>query len=424
MLLEFRLKNYRSFSEEAALSLVASGDSTLKENNAAPTGIPSIPSVLRSAVIYGANASGKSNLIRGLNLMKGVVVESASLQPGQTFNVQPFQLDRLKKTQPTLFEVTLAIDRVRYQYGFQFTPARIVGEWLLVYKTKRPQRWFSREYNAETDQDSYEFSSFFSGQKDSWKKATRSNALFLSMAVQLNCKQLEPLFKWFARDLVVFPDEGFPHFGFTTNAIQSEGGQGDVKAFLSSADMAISSIKAVRKEGFHGQLQFSPQDGFTSKGGKAEIVIPVFKHEAGKNQAEFELHDESRGTQKMFCLAAPMLDILKNGRTLVVDELDGSLHPLLIRQILNTFHDPERNGPIGQIVFATHDTSLMLPSLMRRDQIWLTEKSESQSSELIPLSDFTPRPRKNEAIGKGYLAGKYGSIPIVGHRLDFGGFGG
>ena len=195
MLIDFRVKNFRSLRDEQVLSLVAAKDKTLHELNTMPSGIKAAPFLLRSAVIYGANASGKSNLIKALHYMRAVVAESASImQPGELFNVKPFRLDAKSSTQPTEFEVTFIVDGVRHQYGFALTADRVTSEYLLVYKAFKPQQWFDRRYDNETGKDQYEFGTGLKGQKSVWEGATRTNALFLSMAAQLNSDQLQPVF--------------------------------------------------------------------------------------------------------------------------------------------------------------------------------------------------------------------------------------
>jgi AAA15 family ATPase/GTPase len=423
MLLEFRVRNYRSFAEEAAFSLVASKDPHLRDENTAETKIKSLPRALRSAVVYGANASGKSNLMRALLLMRGVVLESANLKPDQPYNVQPFRLDAQTLLKPTMFEVTVLLGGVRHQYGFEFTPSRIISEWLLVYKTGRPQKWIDRHYDQDKEKETYDFSSFLSGPKSVWQEATRPNALFLSTAVQLNSEQLAPLFQWFSSALIVLLDGGLLPFEYSTQLVQSPEGSKSVVDLMQSADLAIRDISAVKRKGFRRGFRLDIQTGETASDQvEQEFYLPSFKHQAGDISAEFEYADESQGTQKLFSLAGPLFDIIKNGKVLVIDELDRSLHPLLVRQIVNTFHDPERNTAGAQLIFTTHDTSLLESGLLRRDQIWLIDKDQMQSSTLVPLTEFSPR--KGEAIERGYLGGRYGGIPILPERLKAGSGGG
>lgn len=416
MLLEFRVRNYRSFKCENALTLVASRDSSLAETNTIETRMPSVPRALRSAVIYGANASGKSNLVRALQLMRGVVLESAALQPNQLFHVQPFRLDEQSSREPTLFEVTIMIGGVRYQYGFEFVAARIVSEWLLVYQKSKPQRWFDRRVGESDGKDKFEFGPHLSGAKRIWQEVTRPNALFLSTAVQFNSEVLAPLYSWFAETLNVFLDGGQLPPEFSTNMIQTPAGQARIASLLSAADIAIASISAEPMKGFRQTFNLDPAKGVAdAKIEETEILMPRFNHKSGDVLADFEFGDESQGTQKLYSLAGPLFDIIEKGRILVIDELDRSFHPLLVRQIIETFQNPKINCLGAQLIFTTHDTAQLDSSLLRRDQIWFTEKRRDQSSELVPLMEFSPR--KGEALERGYLGGRYGGVPILANRL-------
>jgi AAA15 family ATPase/GTPase len=141
-----------------------------------------------------------------------------------------------------------------------------------------------------------------------------------------------------------------------------------------------------------------------------ERLMPQFVHKTAHGSASFELYEESQGTQRLYALAAPVLDVLKHGRLLIIDELDSSLHPLLVRRLVRMFHQPELNPHGAQLFFTTHDSSLLDRTLFRRDQIWFTEKDNDQATRLYPLSDFSPR--ENEAWERGYLSGRYGAVPF------------
>jgi AAA15 family ATPase/GTPase len=416
MLLEFRVANYRSFYDEQVLSLVASADRHLSAENTASTNAKGVRRALRSAVIYGANASGKSNLLRALAVMRAIVVQSAQLGPEQPLNVQPFRLARRKKLEATLFEVTVVLEGVRYQYGFELTTQRITREWLQVYKASRPQTWIDRTYDAESDRDGYASTPLLAGQKAVWQEATKRNSLFLSVAVQLNSEQLAPLHKWFSSALVVLLDGATLPFSFSTTAIQSKEGAASISQLMRSADIAIDSVSAVARKGLQRQFQLDLHTGeASSQQIEGDVMVPLFTHRAGDQTAIFEFAEESQGTQKLFSLAGPLMDILAAGKTLVIDELDRSLHPLLVRQIVNTFHDPDTSGPTPQLLYTTHDTTLLDSTLLRRDQVWLTEKGADQASRLVPLMEYSPR--KNEALERGYLGGRYGGVPILDERL-------
>ncbi|ROH85266.1 ATP-binding protein [Pseudomethylobacillus aquaticus] len=411
MLLEFRVRNYRSIRDEVVLSFVASKDKKLAETHLATTGISSLPNVLRSAVVYGPNASGKSTLLQALFYMRAVVAESATImQPGQTFNVQPFRLDMEYAKQPSEFEITFLLDGVRHQYGFTLTPERIVDEWLLVYRAPKPQQWFRRSFNEETQSSDYEFSiTHLTGPRKLWQEATRPNALFLSTAAQLNSELLGPIFRWLVEQPDYFGAGLSPLPDLTTQLLQTELGKKAVREFLASADISISDVVSVSRPGFQQQILFGP-DGANFSREEREILMPQFVHHTEHGSATFELHEESEGTQRLYALIAPVLDVLKNGRLLIVDELDRSLHPLLVRRLVRMFHMPELNPLGAQLLFSTHDTSLLDRTLFRRDQIWFTEKDRDQATRLFPLSDFSPR--ETEAWEKGYLIGRYGAVPF------------
>jgi len=409
MLIEFRARNYRSIRDEVALSFVASKDKKLAETHLASTGIPSLPNVLRSAVIYGPNASGKSTLLQALFYMRAVVAESATMQPGQTFNVQSFRLDKEYAKQTSEFEITFLLGGVRHQYGFTLTPERIVDEWLLVYRSPKPQQWFSRSYDEKSKSYEYEFSTHLTGQRKLWQETTRSNALFLSTAAQLNSELLGPIFRWLVEQPVYFGAGLSPLPDLTTQLLQTDVGKRAVRDFLASADISISDVVSVSRSGFQHQFLIGPEGPQFSRE-EREIVMPQFVHQSEHGSATFELHEESEGTQRLYTLIAPVLDVLKNGRILIVDELDRSLHPLLVRRLVSMFHQPELNPLGAQLLFSTHDTSLLDRTLFRRDQIWFTEKDRDQASHLYPLSDFSPR--ETEAWEKGYLIGRYGAVPF------------
>jgi len=416
VLLEFRVKNFKSIKDEAVLSLAASKDPTLSTSHTIETGIKAIPAVTRSAAIYGPNASGKTNLINAMGYMKVVVAQSASTQPDQKFSVKSFQLDDATKNAPSEFEITFLKDGIRYQYGFAMTPHRIVEEWLLVYKTGKPSTWISRSYNADTDEDKIEIGSGVKGQKSVWQKSTRSNALLLSVAVQLNSEQLRPVYNWITQDLFVLGLNDLPN-AFSIKKVQDQNSRSQIISFLASADISIEDISIESKEGSSQKFKInisgnSPDSSIEP----TETLIPMFHHKTSNGSAIFEIHEESLGTQRLFALAGPILEILKQGKTLVYDELDSSLHTLLARKLVELFHNPTANKHGAQLIFSTHDTTLLQNDLMRRDQVWFIEKDDQQASKLYPLTDFSPR--KKEDLERGYLAGRYGAIPFL-QGLDF-----
>lgn len=418
MLVEFRVKNFRSLRDEQVLSLVASKDNALSDTNTLATGIKALPRILPGAVIFGANASGKSNVIKALQYMRGIVMESATvMQPGQSFDVQPFRLDPSSENEPTEFEITFIIDGVRYQYGFALTPVRVVSEYLLVYKSFKPQQWFERHYDEESDAERFEFGTGLKGTKNLWESATRPNSLFLSMAVQLNSDDLRPVFEWFAHELVIINEDSPLDPQLSIRLLKQEEGKKQICDFLAAADISIADIEVIDKQIPAGLFLFkmlAPKINVEAL--EKEEKRLRFTHVTSLGKAEFRFEDESGGTRILVFLAGMVLDILEKGRTLVIDELDTSLHTLLVRELVSRFHRPDLNRAGAQLVFTTHDAALLdAPDLFRRDQIWLVEKDNEQASTLVALAEFSPR--KHEALGKNYLSGRYGGIPFLSNDL-------
>lgn len=417
MLIEFTVHNFLSIREPATLSLVKGSGDELQDTNVMVPDAPGTPPLVRSAAIYGPNAAGKSNLIKALKVMEKMVRESArESQAGEPLPVTPFLLDEGSAVKPCEFEVHFISEGVRYQYGFAATRERVTEEWLLAYPKARPQRWIDRRYDE--DRQTYVWGSMdkLTGKKQLWQEATRPNALFLSTAIQLNNQQLQPVFKWFSDTLHV---AGFGrwHPGFSIELCEDEGARKEVVSFLRAADIDIDDVE-LEKEKFDikalpNDMPDSVKDELARKLKDKSIVSVKTVHilDSGR-KVLFDLEDESDGTQKIFALAGPWLDTLEHGYVLIIDELHDNLHPLIVRFLVKLFHDPETNPRNAQLIFTTHDTSILNQEVFRRDQIWFCEKDESRSTSLIPLTDFRPR-KKVENLERGYLSGRYGALPYV-----------
>ncbi|MBU0945014.1 MAG: ATP-binding protein [Proteobacteria bacterium] len=418
MLIEFSVKNYRSFWESQTLSMAAGATKELQEENCFIPSVQELPRLLRSAVVYGPNGGGKSNLIKALGFMKKLVLLSAKeSQEGERIALNPFLLHREGSSQASEFEVVFVEDGVRYQYGFAATNNQVTREWLLAYPGNRAQRWFERSYNPKKEKEEWYFGAKFIGQKKTWQKSTRPNALFLSTAVQLNSEQLKPVFNWFQKLVVIGHGERIER-GFTVTSCEVKEERNEILTFLKNAGIEVDGI--IIKEKNLDDVNFSsgmPDElrNFFQKDLQGRSFKEVFfKHQLtnSEDSALFPLTEESDGTQKLFAYAAPWLDLLTNGRVLVVDELDNSFHPHLVRFLLKLIHGSKSNKANGQLIFSTHDTSILDTKVLRRDQIWFMEKDDTQATQLYPLSDF--HPRKHEALEKGYLQGRFGALPYIG----------
>jgi len=418
MLIEFNITNYRSIKENQKLSMVAAKDPSHQDANCMPSGIDAIPQIVRTAVLYGPNASGKSNLISALAFMRSMVETSAvGIREGQALNISPFRFDSETTNQPSEFEVTFIDNGVRYQYGFALNATRVIKEWLLVYVERKAQRWFERNYDDKKGKDRWYFGSHLVGGKKQhqlWSDSTRGNALFLSAAVNLNSEQLRPIFNWFVNKLIIVGSNSQPLPFYTMERIKNELDKPQIIKFLQAADLGITDVQIKMQKGQHVQLRL--ESGVAAIESKQEADIPsatLFHQGKGQNNfVGFDLNEESHGTQRIFAYAGPILDVLRDGKILVVDELDGSLHPKMIHFLVSIIQNAHLNKNNAQLIFTTHNTSLLDTEFFRRDQIWFMEKDKEQASHLYPLTDFSPR--KSEALEKGYLIGRYGALPYFG----------
>ncbi|OGT38392.1 MAG: hypothetical protein A3F12_07760 [Gammaproteobacteria bacterium RIFCSPHIGHO2_12_FULL_38_14] len=413
MLIEFHVTNYRSIRDTQTLSMVASTDNAHLEASCVETAILAVPKVLRSAILYGPNASGKSNLISALGFMRSMVETSAvAVREGQSLNVTSFRFDSITSNAPSEFEVTFLENGVRYQYGFSLTSTRVTREWLLVYVERKAQRWFEREYDEKQDQYNWYFGSHLTGgnQRQVWKDSTRSNALFLSTAVNLNSDQLRPIFNWFVNKLIVISGNQLFSELLTMSRVTDSVFKSQLIQFLRAADLGITDVMPEMKKGRKFNVHLGTEPAVENQ--EVDIPSATFLHQGKDKAIAFEFKDQSHGTQRLFSYAAPVLDALENGKTLVVDELDSSLHAKMVRFLVNLMHDVELNKNNAQLIFTSHNTSLLDTDLFRRDQIWFIEKDNESASQLYPLTDFSPR--KGEALEKGYLIGRYGALPFFG----------
>jgi uncharacterized protein len=422
MLIEFSATNFKSIHKTQTLSLVASPASELREKNCIVINEQRVPALLRSAAIYGPNASGKSNFMEAMEFMDSFVRESSKDgQEGELIEVKPFLFNAISQIEPSEFEVLFLQGGIRYQYGFAVNSARILHEWLIAYPEGRPQRWFEREFDTAANMDNWYFGSKFKGHKTLLQAATRDNALFLSTAVQLNNEQLKPVFNWFQQKLrTIGVGELAPTY--STTLCKTEAGRKRILELLNAADLSIANIQVEMKKFDSSTLPTTMpellKDMIRKDMDGKEIPEIKFLHTVAGTEdlVALDIDDESEGTKRLFAFAGPWLDVLDKGHVLFVDELNNSMHPLMVRFLIGLINNPQINTKNAQLIFSTHDTSVLDNDLFRRDQIWFTEKDVTNATKLYPLSDFTPR--KGEALEKGYLKGRYGALPYIG-ELSF-----
>lgn len=416
MLIELSVANYRSIHDTQTFSLMKGSGNERVDSNSFVVEAANRFELLRSSAIYGPNASGKSNFLLALRILQQIVLESATArQHGDPLPVVPFRLCPQARTQPSEFEVTFLVEWVRYQYGFSATTARIHEEWLLAYPKGRAQRWFTRAWNDDKQCHEWELGSNLLGEKQLWQKSTRDNALFLSTAVQLNSKQLKPLFDWFKSTLRMAGVGGWgPLFSATMCEHEDKA---RVMRFLHAADLHIDDVLVETQPFDVNQLPDEIPESLRAAiaddmKDKLHFDIKTVHKDSEGKPVIFDFEDESDGTRKLFSFAGPWLDALENGYVLFIDELHDNLHPVLVRYLVELFHSSETNPKNAQLVFTTHETSILNQDVFRRDQIWFCEKDAAQATRMYPLTDFSPR-KGRENLELAYLSGRYGALPFI-----------
>ncbi len=439
MLLQFKVENFRSIGEAQTLDLIASSayKELIDRNTLDLHAEEKLPRILKTAAVYGPNAAGKTSLVMALAFLRWFVADSLTqTQAGTAIPVVPFRLSPSFREKDSSFEVVFfeeewkepaekteeTLRSIRYQYGFRLNQKRVTEEWLLAYPHGRPQKWFHRVFDPGSQSYRYTFGSHFLGGRlrEDWKAQTRDNALFLSTSVQLNSYQLRPVFDWFKSRLNVMNADGKNPSRTLSWLDQKKNLSQRVESFLRGMDLSVDEIQVDRKpfdpQSLPPDMPHPLRERIIQDLTGEEVVNLRFLHPSSIDPAPtvgdrvaFSLEEQSAGTQNLFFFAGPWLDLLDNSGILVVDEIDTSLHPLIVRRLVEQLQCPSCRG---QLIFTTHDSSLLSSGLFRRDQIWFVEKTPQWETELYPLSDFPVQ--KKEALEKRYLNGRYGAIPFFG----------
>ena len=418
MLIEFRFKNFKSFQDDQVLSMVAGSDKSLPDNVITDKALGK-RKLVRSAVLYGANASGKSNLVDALDFVQRFVKGSAERKQGAEIPVHLFRLGKSDDESPAEFEISFIHQGVRYQYGFSVDRKRVHEEWLIAYPKGLPQKWFERSPSLDSLESEWYFGPQLKGEKKRLVSVTRPDVLFLSVAATFDHKQLSEVYRWFSYYLRVIQYD--PAFALSFEQLTARGVAEDkdfktlMQNLLQLADLGIADLSVEKTPLTEASLPFGVfSEKFRSSLLEWENFDVQIWHRARDRTGSgvsFSLEDESLGTRRLFAMGYPWLHTLGEGFTLVIDELDTSLHPVLVRNLVDSFHNLDLNSQNAQLVFNTHDTTLLDSSLFRRDQVWFVEKDNAGASHLYPLLEFSPR--KNEALAKGYLQGRYGALPFI-----------
>ena len=419
MLLEFSVSNYLSFKQKATLSMLAT---SIKEH--VDTNIFSTEryDLLKGAVIYGANASGKSNMVRAMSTMRRLVLQSFEQSSADDLDIIPFLLNTDTEHKPSFFETVFLIDNIRYRYGFEVDNNNIRAEWLFEALKNTEKPLFLRE------EEGIEVMKGFPEGKD-LEERTRNNALFLAVTDQFNGKISQKIMKWFNNFISI---SGLSHEGYkavTFGMLENKQTRNTLLDFYKKLDLGFDEISISKKQFDLKELPGEIPDRLikqliTDLEGAYKIDIKtIHKKYNDKNNVvgnvEFDMRSqESSGTNKLFNISGPIFDVLNDGGLLVVDELDASLHPLLTLAVTKLFNSSEFNRNNAQLIFATHDTNLLYYGNYRRDQIYFVEKDQYGASDIYSLVEYKEDGktiRKDRSFEKDYIEGRYGAIPFIGN---------
>lgn len=398
MLVNFTFKNFRSFRDEMTLSMEAASIQELSDAVVKSCGEELLP----VAVMYGANSSGKSNVLKALKAMRDVLLNSVKLNPKDRLDAEPFSLDLTSSFEPTSFEIQFTLNGSKFRYGFDYTSEIIISEWL--YEKRPGEREFELFLRSGNE---FKISKTRFSEGIGKQDATPANRLFVSLVAQLNGKVSQSILDWFSNIEYMSGMDGKGYAGKTLRTIFYQyAGKEDIMNLLNHTHLGFDGIKV--------SMNIADEDSVDSK-----TIHNIYDNNGNiVSKKEFPTDKmESEGTKKMIEIAGPIVDAIRLGQILIVDELDAKLHPFLTRKIISMFMDKEFNQNGAQLIFATHDTNLLNIQYLRRDQIWFTEKDKTDSTELYSLVEFRDeagnKVRNDRNIEKDYINGRYGAIPFM-----------
>lgn len=410
MLIEFSITNFLSFKEKNTFSMIASSDNTLEDNF---TNIGN-EKLLKMTALYGANASGKSNLFKILSLISNMIRQSNFINPNILLPIIPFKLDKETMKKPSEFEIKFLIDKVRYIYGFEADAKNIYKEYLMYYPNGRPVKIFNRENINE-----YSFNVSDEKILNDIKEKNTANKFFITTATNWNFKKTKPAFEFLTEKLgVVMSYEQLNNYSYNMYFNDKDKTlEKFALKFLEKADFNIKGYKVIQEKMNDELINTLPDIMKSFIPTNTHIFKVNTTHIVNGSKYDFDISEESLGTQVIFSFIPVIKDVIDNGKVLLIDEFDKSLHPHIVKYIVELFNDPDLNKNNAQLIFNTHDTNLLDLELLRRDQIWFTEKnSENGESTLYALDDFSIR--KSENVEKGYLLGRYGAVPFLVNNFD------
>jgi len=418
MLLNFKVKNFRSIKDEVMLDLQATSDKAIESQAVFDLGKVSL---LKTAAIYGPNASGKSNILKAFAVFRTMILESL-LRNNLTIDLpnEYFKLSSVGENKPSYFEMTFLLNNEVFTYGFELGKKKIYREWLT-------QKKGNKQLFVRNGQEIEHNKNYFREASLSLKKQTTERVLFLTVLASNNGTLSRQLVSFMQQTNFVFGTERGSTLNFSFSKFS---GDLDVAAqmreLIRIADFGVVDIKANEKMVSVNQIQNMPDKFkellFKDSSEVAERDLKFLHKKFNQKGKEIEnepldfLTEESAGTQQWFALSAPILDTLNGGKILFIDELDASLHPILSQYLISLFNSKEKNPKNAQLIFTTHDVSLLQEKLLRRDQIYFTEKNNEGATQLFSLSDISER--KGVDFAKRYLEGRYNALPYISDFED------
>lgn len=419
MLLEFSVENFLSIASRECLSMNAGRFKSTRIGAVLDTKSKIAPNVLRSMAVMGANGAGKSTIFHALEFVQDFVRFSAqSMQLGDDIHVAPFKLDNELKNGASHFEVVFLCGSTEYAYSFSADTKRVLEERLTARKNKKPtHEVFSRKFEGKDY--IWNIINLPKEQASLWKNSTRPNALFISTAVHLNSIDLIEPFEWLTDTLrIQTTSNNIFSPGQTAHLIKDHVEDGCKKAILNilrEADLGIRDISIDTKKFEPSMLPLEMPDNVRNdieKEMSGQVMhTPKFIHRSLQSEdILFDINEESNGTKRLFEMAGQLISAIQHNLVLVVDELEESLHPYILRMIVNMFQNPDTSDSRAQLVFSTHNTDILDSNILDRDQFYFVEKRRGQS-KLIRLNDY--KPRKGEALRSNYLKGRYGGVPSI-----------
>lgn len=395
-LLRFTIENFRSIAEQK--SIVLTPDSQVEEL-AENVAVQGEHRYFRTAAIYGANSSGKSNVVRGLAMMKHLVDSSVKMNNGEALTYDPFALNAEKAQSPTLYELDFLTEGEHYRYGFSHNAQEIYEEWLIrIDEAGKATKLFDR------DKEGIGVNEVDFAEGKGLEERTNDNRLFLSLVGQLGGKISNQILAFFSLKLDVLSGLKTEHYQSITEMYLLEQAPGieELLAFLLRVQLGFSRLVVRFLE--DGHIKMLSQHGVYDQEG----------NRIGEQNFDFK-QMESAGTQKLFDMAGPIFATLYRGGVLIIDELDAKMHPLLTQELVALFNDSARNPRGAQLIFTTHDTNLLSAQLLRQDQIWFTEKDAQERTDLYNMAQMVlpdgTRPSHTTNMERNYIAGRYGAIP-------------